>query len=126
LIKQELRALREEDHLTPDMIFRDPYLLDFLGLKDTYSEKDIETAILRELEKFLLELGAGFTFVAHQKRITVDEEDFYLDLLFYNRKLRRMVAVELKLDKFKPADKGQMELYLRWLEKYEQEPGDHQ
>jgi predicted nuclease of restriction endonuclease-like (RecB) superfamily len=124
LIKQELRALREEDRLTPDLIFRDPYLLDFLGLKDTYSEKDIETAILRELEKFLLELGAGFTFVARQKRITVDNEDFYLDLLFYNRKLRRMVAVELKLDKFKPADKGQMELYLRWLEKYEQEAGE--
>lgn len=125
LIKQELRALRQEDRLTPDLIFRDPYLLDFLGLKDTYSEKDVETAILWESEKFLLELGAGFTFVARQKRITVDNEDFYedfyLDLLFYNRKLRRMVAVELKLDKFKPADKGQMELYLRWLEKYEQE-----
>lgn len=72
LIQQELRALREEDRLTPDLIFRDPYLLDFLGLEDTYSEKDIETAILRELEKFLLELGAGFTFVARQKRITVD------------------------------------------------------
>jgi predicted nuclease of restriction endonuclease-like (RecB) superfamily len=124
LIKQELLALREEDRLTPDLIFRDPYLLDFLGLKDTYSEKDVETAILRELERFLLELGAGFTFVARQKRITVDNEDFYLDLLFYNRKLRRMVAVELKLEKFKPADKGQMELYLRWLEKYEQEPGE--
>jgi len=124
LIKQELRALREEDRLTPDLIFRDPYLLDFLGLKDTYSEKDVETAILRDLEGFLLELGAGFTFVARQKRITVDNEDFYLDLLFYNRKLRRMVAVELKLEKFKPADKGQMELYLRWLEKYEQEPGE--
>jgi hypothetical protein len=96
----------------------------FLGLKDTYSEKDVEAGILRELEKFLLELGAGFTFVARQKRITVDNEDFYLDLLLYNRKLRRMVAVELKLDKFKPADKGQMELYLRWLEKYEQEPGE--
>jgi predicted nuclease of restriction endonuclease-like (RecB) superfamily len=123
-IKQELRALREEDRLTPDLIFRDPYLLDFLGLKDTYSEKDIETAIWRELENFFLDLGAGFTFVARQKRITVDNEDFHLDLLFYNRKLRRMVAVELKLDKFKPVDKGQMELYLRWLEKYEQEPGE--
>jgi predicted nuclease of restriction endonuclease-like (RecB) superfamily len=124
LIKQELRDLREVDRLTPDLIFRDPYLLDFLGLKDTYSEKDVEAAILRELEKFLPELGAGFTFVARQKRITVDNEDFYLDLLFYNRKLRRMVAVELKLDKFKPADKGQMKLYLRWLEKYEQEPDE--
>src|SRR5215218_2129612 len=124
LAKKELAKLRDEDRLTPDLVFRDPYFLDFLGLKDTYAEKDLEAAILRELEKFLLELGAGFTFVARQKRITVDNEDFFLDLLFYNRKLRRMVAVELKLDKFKPADKGQMELYLRWLEKYEQEPGE--
>lgn len=124
LIKRELEALRQEDRLTPDLVFRDPYLLDFLGLKDTYSEKDIEMAILRELEEFLLELGAGFTFVARQKRITIGDEDYYLDLLFYNRKLRRMVAVELKLDKFRAADKGQMELYMRWLEKYEQEAGE--
>ena len=124
LIKQELDTLREEDKLTPDLIFRDPYLLDFLGLKDTYSEKDLETAILREMESFILELGVGFTFVERQKRITVGDDDFYLDLLFYHRKLRRLVAIELKLDKFKPAYKGQMELYLRWLEKYEQHPDE--
>lgn len=111
LIKQELDTLREEDKLTPDLVFRDPYLLDFLGLKDTYSEKDLETAILREMESFILELGVGFTFVERQKRITVGDDDFYLDLLFYHRKLRRLVAIELKLDKFKPAYKGQMELY---------------
>jgi predicted nuclease of restriction endonuclease-like (RecB) superfamily len=122
--KQELDALREEDKLTPDLVFRDPYLLDFLGLKDAYSEKDLEAAILREIESFILELGAGFTFVERQKRITVGDDDFYLDLLFYHRKLRRLVAIELKLDKFKPAYKGQMELYLRWLEKYEQEPDE--
>jgi predicted nuclease of restriction endonuclease-like (RecB) superfamily len=122
LVKQELVQLREEDKLTPDLVFRDPYFLDFLGLKDTYSEKELETAILRELEAFILELGAGFTFVARQKRITVDDEDYYLDLLFYHRKLRRLVAIDLKLGKFQPADKGQMELYLRWLEKYEQQP----
>jgi predicted nuclease of restriction endonuclease-like (RecB) superfamily len=124
LAKQELAALREEDKLTPDLVFRDPYFLDFLGLKDTYSEKDLEAAILRELETFILELGVGFTFVARQKRITVDHEDYYLDLLFYHRKLRRLVAIELKLDKFKAAHKGQMELYLRWLEKYEKQPGE--
>lgn len=121
LARQELKALREEDKLTPDLVFRDPYLLDFLGLKDTYSERDMETAILREMESFILELGVGFSFVARQKRITVDNEDYYLDLLFYHRKLRRLVAIDLKLGKFQAADKGQMELYLRWLDKYERQ-----
>ncbi len=124
LVAQELAELRESDSLTPDLVFRDPYLLDFLGLKDTYSESDLEAAILRELESFILELGVGFAFVARQFRIIVDGEDFYLDLLFYHRRLRRLVAVELKLDKFRPADKGQMELYLRWLEKHAMEPGE--
>jgi predicted nuclease of restriction endonuclease-like (RecB) superfamily len=87
LAKQELAALREEDKLTPDLVFHDPYFLDFLGLKDSYAEKDIEAAILRELENFIIELGAGFTFVARQKRITVDNEDYHIDLLFYHRKL---------------------------------------
>ena len=121
LAKQELDALREEDKLTPDLVFRDPYILDFLGLKDTYGEKDMEAAILRELESFILELGAGFAFVARQKRMTVDNEDYYLDLLFYHRVLRRLVAIELKLGKFRAEDKGQMELYLRWLDKHERQ-----
>jgi predicted nuclease of restriction endonuclease-like (RecB) superfamily len=124
LIEEELKALREEDKLTPDLVFRDPYFLDFLGLKDTFSEKDVETSVLREMESFILELGQGFCFVARQKRITVDGEDYYLDLLFYHRLLRRLVAIELKLGKFKAAYKGQMELYLRWLEKYEMQPGE--
>ena len=89
LVKQELAKLRQEDALTPDLVFRDPYLLDFLGLKDAYNEKDLEMAILREMEQFILELGVGFTFVARQKRIVIDGEDFFLDLLFYHRKLRR-------------------------------------
>src|SRR3989337_1067959 len=97
LIEQELKALREEDRLTPDLIFRDPYVLDFLGLKDTYSEKNLEDALLREIESFLLELGAGFAFVERQKRITVDGDDYYLDLLFYHRGLRRLVVIELKI-----------------------------
>jgi len=124
LARQELDLLREEDKLTPDLVFRDPYLLDFLNLKDTYSEHDLETAILREIESFLLELGYGFTFVARQKRMVIDNHDFYLDLLFFHRKLKRLVAVELKLDRFKAAFKGQMELYLRWLEKHETEAGE--
>ena len=95
LIEQELAALRTEDRLTPDLVFKDPYVLDFLGLRDTYSEKDLESALLREIERFLLELGAGFAFVERQKRIVVDGEDFYLDLLFFHRRLRRLVLVEL-------------------------------
>ncbi len=121
LAKIELKKLREEDKLTPDLVFRDPYFLNFLGLKGTYQEKDLEKAILRELEQFLIELGAGFCFIDRQKRIVIDNEDFYIDLLFYHRKLKRLVAIELKLGKFKAAYKGQMELYLRWLEKNEAE-----
>jgi predicted nuclease of restriction endonuclease-like (RecB) superfamily len=124
LARKELDALRDEDRVSPDLVFRDPYLLDFLGLRDTYSEKDLETAILRDLEHFLLELGSDFSFVARQKRITVDNQDYYLDLLFFHRRLRRLLAVELKLGRFRAADKGQMELYLRWLEKHECQPGE--
>jgi predicted nuclease of restriction endonuclease-like (RecB) superfamily len=124
LARQELARLRETDQLSPDLVFRDPYFLDFLGLADTYSEKDLEAAILREMERFILELGTGFAFVARQKRIIIDGRDFYIDLLFYHRKLRRLVAVDLKLGAFEAADKGQTELYLRWLEKHEMEPGE--
>lgn len=124
LIKQELSELRDEDHLSPDLVFRDPYFLDFLGLKDTYSERDLEAAILRELESFLLELGTDFSFIARQKRMTIDNVDYYLDLLFYHRKMRCLVAIELKLGKFQAADKGQMELYLRWLDRYEKRQGE--
>ena len=123
-IQQDLAALREKDRITPDLVFRDPYILDFLGLKDSYSEKDLESAILRELESFILEIGSGFAFVSRQKRMRVDNRDYRLDLLFYHRKLRRLVAIELKLDEFKPEHKGQMELYLRWLELFENEKGE--
>lgn len=122
LIEQELDALRDAQRMSPALVMRDPYVLDFLDLRDTWQESDLEAAIVREMESFLLELGAGFTFVARQKRIQIDDDDFYLDLLFYNRKLRRLVAVELKVDEFKAAYKGQMELYLRWLDKFEREP----
>lgn len=124
LIKAELDKLHAGGPMTPDMVFRDPYMLDFLGLPDGYSERDLEAAILRDMERFLLELGVGFSFVARQKRISVGADDFYLDLLFYHRHLRRLVAVELKLEKFQPAHKGQMELYLRWLDKYDRAEGE--
>jgi predicted nuclease of restriction endonuclease-like (RecB) superfamily len=124
VVQAEISHLRAGGQMSPDMVFRDPYMLDFLGLPDGYSERDLEAAILRDMERFLLELGVGFTFVARQKRITVGPDDFYLDLLFYHRHLRRLVAVELKLEPFQPAHKGQMELYLRWLDKYDRTPGE--
>jgi predicted nuclease of restriction endonuclease-like (RecB) superfamily len=122
--KAELAALRREDQLTPELVFRDPYILDFLGLQDRYLEKDLEDAILRELETFLLELGNGFALLGRQTRIQIDSDDFYLDLLFYHRRLKRLIAIDLKLGDFKAEYKGQMELYLRWLAKYEQQPGE--
>lgn len=124
LAEQELAKLRDEDRLTPDLVFRDPYFLDFLQLKDTYSESDLEAGILQELESFILEIGVGFAFIGRQHRITIDGEDHYIDLLFYHRKLRRLVAIDLKLGEFQAADKGQMELYLRWLEKHAMEAGE--
>jgi predicted nuclease of restriction endonuclease-like (RecB) superfamily len=123
-IKNDLETLRQEKKMTPELFFRDPYVLDFLDLKDTYSEKDLENAILAELEKFILEFGVDFAFLARQKRITIDQEDYYLDLLFYHRKMRRLVLIELKLDKFRPEHKGQVELYLRWLDKHERMQGE--
>ncbi len=124
LIKQELAAFKDTGVLSPDLVFKSPYFLDFAGLKDTYSEKSLEDSILRELEQFIMELGAGFTFVERQKRMIIDGEDYHLDLLFFHRKLKRLVAIELKLGKFKAAYKGQMELYLRWLEKHEMQQGE--
>lgn len=124
LIRKELSTLRSDAELSPALVFRDPYMLDFLELKDTYSEKDLESAILREIERFLLELGTGFAFVERQKRITLDGDDYYLDLLFFHRRMQRLVAIELKLGDFKPADAGQVELYLRWLDKYERQPSE--
>lgn len=123
VISAEIGKLRD-GQMSPDTVFRDPYLLDLLGLKGAYSERDLESAILREIEGVLLELGSGFTFVARQKRMSVGKDDFHLDLLFFHRYLRRLIAVELKLESFQPAHVGQMELYLRWLDKYERAPGE--
>ncbi len=120
-IINDLQLLSKENKMTTNLFFRDPYILDFLDLKDTYSEKDLENAILCELEKFILEMGNDFAFLGRQKRITIEGEDYYIDLLFYHRKMKRLVVIELKLDKFKPEYKGQVELYLKWLDKYERE-----
>ncbi len=123
VISAEIGKLRDGE-MSPDIVFRDPYLLDLLGLKGAYSERDLESAILREIEGELLELGTGFAFVARQKRMSVGKDDFHLDLLFFHRHLHRLIAVELKLESFQPAHVGQMELYLRWLDKHERAPGE--
>lgn len=123
-IKNEIEELSEEKKMSLDMFYRDPYMLDFLGLKDTYSEKDLENAILAQLEKFILEMGSDFAFLARQKHFVLDGKDYYMDLLFFHRTLRRLVLIELKLGEFEPQDKGQVELYLRWLEKYERAEGE--
>lgn len=124
-ILHDLEELRNERKISADLAFHDPYFLDFLGLSDKFSEKDLESAILENLQQFIIEFGNDFAFMARQKRITVDDEDYYIDLLFYHRRLRCLVAIDLKLGKFKAAYKGQMELYLRWLEKYEMVEGEN-
>lgn len=123
-IRRDLALLRNEQELSPNLLLRDPYVLDFLNLSDRYTERNLEDAILRDIEKFLIEMGAGFTFVSRQKRLQIDDDDFYIDLLLYNRKLKRLVAIDLKLGSFRPEYKGQMELYLRWLEKNDREPDE--
>lgn len=119
VIKKELQEARNNNQLLPDMVFRSSYILDMLGLPDVFSESDLETAIITQIEDFIKELGSDFTFVARQKRITVDTVDYYIDLLFFHRELRRLVAIDLKLGKFKPEYEGQMLLYLRYLNQNE-------
>ena len=124
-IKNELVLLKDEQKINPDLIFRDPYFLDFLGLKDTYSEKDLETAIIAELQRFIIELGSDFAFLARQKRIQIDNRDYKIDLLFFHRRLKCLVAIDLKIREFDAAHKGEMELYLRYLERYETVEGEN-
>jgi predicted nuclease of restriction endonuclease-like (RecB) superfamily len=124
-IKNDLSLLNKEQKLSADLVFKDPYVLDFLGLKDTYSEKDLESAIIAELQRFISELGSDFAFLVRQKRITIDTTDYYIDLLFYHRRLKCLVAIDLKIGNFEASYKGQMELYLRYLEKYEQVEGEN-
>ena len=119
-ILNDLNELKNEQKLSADLVFRDPYFLDFLGLSDTHSEKDLETSIIVELQRFIIELGSDFAFMARQKRIMIDNRDYYIDLLFYHRRLKCLIAIDLKIGEFEAAYKGQMELYLRYLEKYEQ------
>lgn len=114
----------DKENVVPEVVFKSSYILDYLGIKGGYSEKDLEQAIVFQLEKFILELGQGFAFLERQKRISVDSVNYYLDLLFYHRKLKRLIAIDLKLGKFKPEYKGQMELYLKYLQKHEMQEGE--
>ena len=124
LLEESSKVKRDE--FSKNMILKDPYLLDFLDINDRYLEKDLEDAILRSIEQFIFELGIGFSFIERQKRIIIDGEDFKIDLLFYNRKLKRLIAIDLKIGRFKAEFKGQMELYLKWLSKYEKEEGENE
>lgn len=124
-ISETLNKFKNSKEFSPELVFKNTYVLDFLNLPAFYSEKDLENALISNIEQFILELGKGFAFVERQKRIFVDSIDYHLDLLFYHRKLKRLVAIDLKIGKFKPEHKAQMELYLRWLEKYEMQEGEH-
>lgn len=125
-IKNELKLLKNEQKLNPDLVFKDPYFLDFLGLSDVYSEKDLEDSILIELQKFIIEIGSDFAFLSRQKRIIIDNKDYYIDLLFFHRRLKSLVVIDLKIGEFEAGFKGQMELYLRYLEKNEMMEDENQ
>ncbi|MGD9728735.1 MAG: YhcG family protein [Nitrospiraceae bacterium] len=117
---------KPEDVVNPEDEVRDPYLLEFLNLKDEYSETDLEETIIRHLEWFLLELGTGFTFVARQKRIRIGDEWYRLDLLLFHRRLKCLVVIDLKIGKFTHADAGQMNLYLNYVREHLREPGENE
>ena len=123
-IRKDLELLSNENKMSKELFLKDPYLFDFLNLKDSFSERDLESAILKELESFILEFGSDFAFLSRQKRVQIGENDFVMDLLFYHRKLKRLVLIELKIGEFVPQYKGQVELYLRWLSKYEKQEGE--
>ena len=118
-VKNEVQKLAKGEELTPELVFKNTYILDFFNLPHYHSEKELENALISNIQEFILELGVGFAFVERQKRISIDSTDYHLDLLFYHRKLRRLIAIDLKIGKFKPEHKAQMELYLKWLTKNE-------
>jgi predicted nuclease of restriction endonuclease-like (RecB) superfamily len=124
LIHKEIERMRNDGTLSTDVVFHDPYIIRFTGLKDNHSETDLENAILDELVSFLQELGSDFCFIARQKRMSTETTDKYLDLLLFHRGLKRLIALELKLGRFQPAHKGQMEWYLNWLDQHERKPDE--
>jgi predicted nuclease of restriction endonuclease-like (RecB) superfamily len=125
-IRKDLELLISDNKMSKELFLKDPYLLDFLELQDSFSERDLESAILKELEKFILEFGSDFAFLSRQKRVQIGESDYVMDLLFYHRKLKRLVLIELKIGEFVPQYKGQVELYLKWLSKYEKQEDEQE
>ena len=125
---EQVKLLTTVTHgdIAPDIILKSSYVVDFLGLKTGFSENDLEDAVVEQLERFIMELGQDFAFLERQKKISIDSIDYKFDLLFYHRRLHRLFAIDLKLGKFKPEYKGQMELYLKYLEKYEKQPGEEE
>ncbi|MBI1930498.1 DUF1016 domain-containing protein [Candidatus Poribacteria bacterium] len=116
---------RPEDAVTPEEEIKDPFVLEFLGLKDEYSERDLEEALIHQLENFLLELGNDFAFMGRQRRLRVGDQWYRVDLLFYHRRLRCLVIIDLKLDEFTPADAGQMHLYLNYAREHWTHPDEN-
>lgn len=125
VIKNELEKLAKKEQISPELVFRGPYFLDFLGLSSAFSEKDLESSIVVELQKFITELGSDFAFLARQKRITIDSRDYYIDLLFFHRRLKCLVVIDLKIGEFDAAYKGEMELYLAYMKRYEMVEGEN-
>src|SRR5271157_5088654 len=113
------------DLLTPEEEIKDPLVLEFLNLKDEYSEHDLEEALIRKLEDFLLELGGDFAFMGRQKRLRIGDEWFRIDLLFFHRRLRCLVVIDLKIGKFTHADSGQMHLYLNFAREHWMNEGEN-
>jgi YhcG PDDEXK nuclease domain len=113
------------DMLTPEEAIKDPYILEFLDLKDEYSESDLEDALIRRLEDFLLELGDDFTFIGRQRRLRVGDAWFRVDLLFFHRRLKCLVVIDLKAGKFSYADAGQMHLYLNYAREHWMREGEN-
>jgi predicted nuclease of restriction endonuclease-like (RecB) superfamily len=122
VITEQITNLKLNDTMTTDLVFKDPYFIDFIGASESFSEEDLEQSILNNITNFLQELGSDFSFVARQKRMSTGKKDRYLDLLFFHRRLRRLIALDLKIGSFDPAYKGQMEWYLNWLDQHDRLP----
>lgn len=126
MIKAEIEKLKQGDLMNPDLYLQDPCVLKFLYPRSIQTERDLESAILSEMQAFIQEMGTDFCFLSRQKRMSTDKNDRFLDLLFFHRGMKRLIAIELKLDNFQPEHAGQMEWYLKWLDKYERRPGEEQ
>ena len=122
---QKGEATEPGDVLTPEQAIKDPFVLEFLNLKDEYSESDLEVALIQHLADFLLELGDDFTFVGRQRRLRIDDNWFRVDLLFFHRQLKCLVVIDLKVGKFSYADAGQMHLYLNYAREHWMKPGEN-